>query len=200
MKILASPVVVWDSRARLWSEATFATGGSPWGLIRLKPALQDFAQRLVQAGSAGLQPVGERELRAARALVHRGLAHPRALQRNHHWDVEVVVPAHDRVPELYACLRSLTHTQVLVIDDNSFDAQAILRTTEEFGARLFVRSKNGGPARATRRSATSSVVKPDGRSRLRHDSLHWIEVEKGRVPYGPRSPIRGSAARETHLR
>ena len=148
MKILASPVVVWDSRARLWSEATFATGGSPWGLIRLKPALQDFAQRLVQAGSAGLQPVGERELRAARALVHRGLAHPRALQRNHHWDVEVVVPAHDRVPELYACLRSLTHTQVLVIDDNSFDAQAILRTTEEFGARLFVRSKNGGPAAA----------------------------------------------------
>lgn len=148
MNTHAAPVVVWDSRARLWSGAAFATGGSPWGLIRLKPALQDFAQRLVQAGRSGLQPVGERDLRAARALVHRGLAHPQTLQRSHQWDVEVVVPAHDRVPELVACLQSLADVPALVIDDNSVDAQAISRTTKECGARLFVRSKNGGPAAA----------------------------------------------------
>ena len=148
MQTHASPVVVWDRRARLWSGATFATGGSPWGLIRLKPALQDFAQRLVQAGSLGLRPVGERELRAARVLVHRGLAHPQILQRHQEWDVEVVVPAHDRVPELSACLRSLADSQVLVIDDKSADAESILRATQEFGARVFVCSINGGPAAA----------------------------------------------------
>jgi mycofactocin system glycosyltransferase len=146
MQTHGSPVVVWDSRARLWSGAAFATGGSPWGLIRLKPALQDFAQRLVQAGNSGLQPVGERDLRAARALVHRGLAHPQAQQRSHHWDVEVVVPAHDRVPELAACLQSLADARVLVIDDHSVDSEGITHATQEHGAQLFVRSKNGGPA------------------------------------------------------
>jgi len=146
MEAQAPPVVVWDSRARLWSGAAFATGGSPWGLIRLKPALQDFSQRLVKAGNAGLQPVGERDVRAARALVHRGLAHSKPHQRSHHWDVEVVVPAHDRVPELNACLRSLIDTQVLVIDDSSHDGEGIAYATQQCGAQLFVRAKNGGPA------------------------------------------------------
>lgn len=140
------PVVVWDRRARLWSGANFATGGSPWGLIRLKPALQDFAQQLVQAGSLGLQPVGERELRAARALVHRGLAHPKVPPRGQQWDLEVVVPAHDRVPELEGCLRSLADTRVLVIDDNSVDAVGIRKATQDCGTQLLVRSQNGGPA------------------------------------------------------
>jgi len=76
------------------------------------------------------------------------LAHPQAQQRSHQWDVEVVVPAHDRVPELAACLQSLADARVLVIDDHSVDIEGITHATQEHGAQLFVRSKNGGPAAA----------------------------------------------------
>lgn len=148
MTVEHSPVVVWDQRARLWSNATYATGGSPWGLIRLKPAMQAFAKELVAAGVQGLRPSGENDVRAARALVHRGLAHPRAQYRQHGWDLTVVVPAHDRVVELGDCLRSLHGTHVLVVDDCSDDAPSVAKVVGEHGATLTVRNSNGGPAAA----------------------------------------------------
>ena len=64
MTVENAPVVVWDQRARLWSSGSYATGGSPWGLIRLKPAMQGFAKELVAAGTAGLSPTSESEMRA----------------------------------------------------------------------------------------------------------------------------------------
>lgn len=156
MTVDHAPVVVWDQRARLWSNATFATGGSPWGLIRLKPAMQEFARSLVAAGSQGLRPSSESDMRAARALVHRGLAHPRVEHRQHSWDVAVVVPAHDRVVELDDCLRALHGAQVFVIDDCSDDAQAVGRVVGEQGAQLVVRHSNGGPAAARNTGIQSS--------------------------------------------
>ncbi len=143
-----APIVVWDQRARLWSSGSFATGGSPWGLIRLKPAMQGFAQELVASGSRGLRPTSESEMRAARALVHRGLAHPQSQQRQHQWDVEVVVPAHDRVDALDDCLRSLQGFRVLVIDDCSQDSSAVNEVVHQRDARVIVREVNGGPAAA----------------------------------------------------
>ncbi len=143
-----APVVVWDQRARLWSGGTYATGGSPWGLIRLKPQMQEFAQQLVAAGSRGLRPTNELQMRAARALVHRGLAHPQVAHRAHQWDLTVVVPAHDRVGELDDCLRSLHGLNVVVVDDCSEDADAVASVVTDQQARLVVRSMNGGPAAA----------------------------------------------------
>jgi len=157
MAIEYAPVVVWDQRARLWSNATYATGGSPWGLIRLKPALQEFARSLVATGPQGLRPTSESDMRAARALVHRGLAHPRVEHRHHSWDVTVVVPAHDRVVELDACLRALSGTQVFVVDDYSHDAQSVAEAVAKQGAQLVVRRSNGGPAAARNTGIESST-------------------------------------------
>ena len=153
-----APIVVWDQRARLWSSGTFATGGSPWGLIRLKPAMQGFAQELVAAGSAGLRPTSESEMRAARALVHRGLAHPQSQHRQHQWDVEVVVPAHDRVDALDDCLRSLQGFRVLVIDDCSQDSSAVTEVVHQCDARVIVREVNGGPAAARNEGIHSTTT------------------------------------------
>ncbi|MDN5798302.1 MAG: mycofactocin biosynthesis glycosyltransferase MftF [Intrasporangium sp.] len=139
--------VVWDRRARLSRDASFVTGGSPWGLARLAPPARGFARRLSDAGSLGVIPVDAAELRTADRLVERGLAHPRPRARPAR-DVVVVVPARDRPASLEACLASLAGLQVLVVDDASSEAARVERVAADHGARLERHAVNRGPASA----------------------------------------------------
>ncbi|HEU4674893.1 MAG TPA: glycosyltransferase, partial [Motilibacteraceae bacterium] len=153
--------VVWDVRAGLHPArgGCFATGGSPWRLVRLSPAAEPFVRRLRAAGAAGAVPDGRVEQAVAALLVDRGLAHP--LPQRAPVDVgqvTVVVPAHDRVPLLERCLAALSRcgVPVLVVDDASVDVDAVAAVAARHGARLLRQAVNRGPAAARNRGLAES--------------------------------------------
>lgn len=87
------------------------------------------------------------ERATADLLVERGIVHP-VVERRPAGRVAVVVPAHDRVVLLDACLGRLRGLDVLVVDDASSDPDAVRRVTEAHGARLIRHEVNQGPAAA----------------------------------------------------
>ncbi|HBJ73340.1 MAG TPA: mycofactocin system glycosyltransferase [Actinobacteria bacterium] len=64
------------------------------------------------------------------------------------WDITLVVPAHDRLPALDRCLKSLCGLHVLVVDDASQAKVAVANTAGFNRAKLVRRPVNGGPAAA----------------------------------------------------
>ncbi|UNX54224.1 mycofactocin biosynthesis glycosyltransferase MftF [Georgenia sp. TF02-10] len=140
--------VAWDRRARLRQGGEFVLGGAPWGVVRLTPPAQRFARRVRDAGPAGLVPAGPLERRAADLLLDRGIVHPVVAPRPAGPEVTVVIPAHDRLDLLEACLRGLGGLDVLVVDDASHDADGVRRLAERYGARLVRHPVNQGPGAA----------------------------------------------------
>ncbi len=127
-------------------------GGSPWEVTTLPRSVRPFAQRLFRAGRAGFvaETPGERE--AAIFLLDRGIADPLPIAKGPAADVEVVVPVYEHSDSLERCLASLAveGLPVTVVDDASPRAHAakIKKVAQKHGARLIVRSTNGGPGAA----------------------------------------------------
>ncbi|MCE0539305.1 mycofactocin biosynthesis glycosyltransferase MftF [Kineosporia rhizophila] len=143
-------------------------GGSPARLFRLNPAGQEAFSQL-RSGVVGTA--------AAAALARRfsdaGLVHPqrqglpaenegRPARRG---TVTVVVPVRDRAAELERCLAGLgageqeAVAEVIVVDDASHDPAAVAAVAQRHGARVIVRTVNGGPGPA-RNEALKQVGTP----------------------------------------
>ncbi|MFH5823744.1 mycofactocin biosynthesis glycosyltransferase MftF [Georgenia sp. AZ-5] len=140
--------VRWDRRARLRQGGAFVLGGAPWGVVRLTPAARDFARRVRDAGPRGLVPRDAVESRVADLLLERGIVHPLVTPRPGTARATVIVPAHDRLGLLDACLRSLRGLDVVVVDDASADAEGVRRLASAHGARLVRHAANAGPGAA----------------------------------------------------
>ncbi|WP_127125466.1 mycofactocin biosynthesis glycosyltransferase MftF [Georgenia sp. SYP-B2076] len=142
------PRVAWDRRARLRQGGAFVLGGAPWGVVRLSAPAQQFARRARDAGPTGLVPNGPVERRTADLLLERGIVHPVVAARPRAHRVTVIVPAHDRLDLLDACLSRLRGLDVVVVDDASRDADGVRRIADSHGARLVRHAANRGPGAA----------------------------------------------------
>lgn len=128
-------------------------GGSPLAVLRLSIP--------VDVATATSTKLIER-------LVDTGIAHPDpAVGPFTADDVTVVIPVHDDPVALAATLRGCAATlppatRVVVVDDASADAHAIIEAIEQHGTpatELFRRGRNGGPA-AARNTAWRHVTTP----------------------------------------
>jgi mycofactocin system glycosyltransferase len=140
--------LVRDRHTRTAQEVVW--GGSPLRLLRLTAAGASLARDLL----AGVPVCNERDGLLARRLLDAGLAHP--VPSVGAADLDVIVPARDRLPELDRCLVALAGLAVTVVDDGSHDDMADV--IGRHGARLVRRDVNGGPAAArnTGLAATSA--------------------------------------------
>jgi mycofactocin glycosyltransferase len=146
--------VVLDPASRVGADGTLVWGAVPWRLLRLTPAGgQTLA--LLRAG----EPVDDaRSAVLGRRLVDAGLAHPRPPCPLSSTDLDVVVPVHDDVAHLGACLGALAGLAVTVVDDGSADGLAVAAVAAAHGARV-VRRGCGGPA-AARNTGLASTRRP----------------------------------------
>ncbi|MCD5349713.1 mycofactocin biosynthesis glycosyltransferase MftF [Kineosporia mesophila] len=143
-------------------------GGSPARLFRLNPAGQEAFSQL-RSGVVGSPAASALARRFADAgVVHpvrQGLPQDDGRRPGRHGVVTVIVPVRDRSAELDRCLRGLSASsqqavaEVVVVDDASHDPQAVAAVARKHGARLLVRSVNGGPGPA-RNLALESVSTP----------------------------------------
>ena len=145
-----------DRSVRRFRDGTVLVGGHPGRLITLSAdgvAALDGLLRGAPA-SAGARQLAGRLVEAGMAhpLVGGSSAHPLVGGKAAHLspaDVTVVVPAHDRIDDLEACLASLSpESPPLVVDDGSADPSAVAELCSAHGARLLRRHVNGGPAAA----------------------------------------------------
>ena len=132
-------------------------GGSPWEVTLLPESVRPFARKLHAANRRGIVASTPQEREAAIYLLDKGIADPLpvapgSVTQGLATDVEIVVPVYGDAGPLERCLASLTDEgiPVTVVDDASpkADAARIKAVTEAAGARLVVRSKNGGPGGA----------------------------------------------------
>lgn len=127
-------------------------GGSPWEVTTLPRAMRPFAQRLFRSGRSGVIAETPAEREAAIFLLDRGIVDPLPIATGPATDVEVVVPVYKHSESLERCLASLAvdGLPVTVVDDASPRPHAakIKRAAKRHGARLIVRSENGGPGAA----------------------------------------------------
>jgi mycofactocin system glycosyltransferase len=119
-------------------------GGNPWRLMRLT----DTGKQRLAWLTSGADIDDVRAGVLARRLVDAGLAHPRPPAPMSPSEVDVVVPARDRVGRLNACLAALHGLAVTVVDDHSADGLAVAAVAAEHGARVVRRDDCGGPAAA----------------------------------------------------
>lgn len=122
-------------------------GGSPLRLLRLSPDGARYIGRWREGHPVG-SFAAERAL--ARRLVACGLCHPLpepvACDR---LQLEVVVPARDRVAGLRRCLAGLAGSHaVVVVDDGSRDRAAVAEVCSLYGARVIWHDRPLGPAAA----------------------------------------------------
>jgi mycofactocin system glycosyltransferase len=136
--------VTLDGSVRRLSDGSWF-GGSPARIFRLTPAGQ-AAWAELRTGPVASKAAGV----LARRLTDAGLAHPRPPEPGRAPDVTVVIPVYDRVEKLLPCLAAVAADghPIVLVDDASRDPDAVARAAERFGARLVVRSTNGGPAAA----------------------------------------------------
>lgn len=127
-------------------------GGSPWQLTVLPNTVRPFAQKLFAAHRNGISAATKTEQEAAVWLLDRGIADPLPIAKGAVDDVEVVVPVYRDTEALEDCLASLAPQglKVTVVDDASPkpDAARIKRIAKKYGAKLIVRSTNGGAGAA----------------------------------------------------
>jgi mycofactocin system glycosyltransferase len=121
--------------------ANLVAGGSPWRLVRLAPATASTMDKAAR----GL-PVPPDA--AARALVERGLLHPRPAARPGPHDVTVVIPVYGRADALGRCLQSLRGLDIIVVDDGTPGPSPVRPVAEAAGARYLRLAENRGPAAA----------------------------------------------------
>ncbi len=119
-------------------------GGSPARIMRLtdtgRACLDALDEGPIQTRQAGV---------LARRLTDANAAQPQPPALVGSVDVTVVIPVKDRVELLDQCLTALGHRYpVLIVDDASDDSAAVAGVARSHGARLVVRSVNGGPAAA----------------------------------------------------
>ena len=137
-----------DRAASFYGGGRVVTGGSPWGVARIKDAALPQLAALRRAGRHGLTPDTAVGRALARQLLDRGLAHPVPPARGGPHPVTVVVPAYGRTAELARCLDALRGLEVIVVDDCSPDPAAVRAISEAHGARLVRHAVNRGPAAA----------------------------------------------------
>lgn len=130
-----------DAR-QLTEDAWF--GGSPARVLRLtaagRTAWDELATGPVRSPAAAA---------LARRLTDIGFAHPRPPAPAAPPDVTVVIPVRDRAAALGRCLAGLGRRYpVVVVDDGSHDPRAVAEVTARHGAKLLVRTENGGPGAA----------------------------------------------------
>jgi mycofactocin glycosyltransferase len=145
--------LVLDPSVRVLEDGRVLLGGTPGRLLTLSDEGVDALGALFGAG-----PTNDAARRLGRRLVDAGMAHPRprgpAAPASVARRVSVVIPVLDRPEALADCLASLRRSDeggalsVVVVDDGSTDPAAIEEVCGRFGARLVVRSDNGGPAAA----------------------------------------------------
>jgi mycofactocin glycosyltransferase len=142
-----------DPGARTLADGTVVTGGYPTRVLRLSPA----GARHVAGWWSGTPVSGNSKARAlARRLLDTGIAHPvlDGLPSAGLPEVTVVIPVRDRHDELARCLAGLADAgvahapRVIVVDDGSGDAAAIMSVAARAGASVLRRPVNGGPAAA----------------------------------------------------
>lgn len=119
-------------------------GGSPARIMRLtevgRACLDALAERPIQTRQAGV---------LARRLTDANAAQPQPPTLVGPVDVTVVIPVKDRAELLDQCLNALGRRYpVLIVDDASDTPAAVAEVVRSHGARLVVRSVNGGPAAA----------------------------------------------------
>jgi len=157
--------VVLDPRTASWRGDRLVMGGSPWRVVRLSAPARDLVGRLRAAGESGLVLGGPTAVAAANLLVDRGFVHPVATPRPVGRDeVAVVVPVYlpaGRTPAgLGACLASIgPGADVVVVDDASPDAGAVVAVAAAHGARLLRHDVNAGPA-AARNTGLAATTAP----------------------------------------
>ncbi|MCT2588286.1 mycofactocin biosynthesis glycosyltransferase MftF [Actinophytocola gossypii] len=144
-------VVLDDATRRLTEDSWF--GGSPARIVRMTPAGR-AAWAELSAGPVASTAAGV----LARRLTDVGLAHPRPPEAAEAPDVTVVIPVYGRVDKLHRCLSAVAEEgyPVVLVDDGSPDADEVARAARRFGARLVVRSVNGGPAAARNTGVAAS--------------------------------------------
>jgi len=165
--------LVADVRTRV-HRGGLATGGSPWGVVKLGPVAARLLHRSLRAGPAGAV--------AADRLLDRGLVHPVVPRRTsgRRRAACVVVPAYGRADLLDRCLASLAldgpddpavpgcpdhgagscgRLDVLVVDDAS-PTDEVSQVAAARGTRWVRHAHNRGPgaARNTGRDATQAPV------------------------------------------
>lgn len=174
--------LAWTTGVALRS-GKIAIGGSPWEVTTLPRRIRPFAQKLFTAGRSGIVSSTNAEQEAAIYLLDRGIADPLPVADRTVDDIEIVIPVHRHAQSLERCLASLVveGLSVTVVDDASpsADAAKIKKAAVTHGARLIVRTRNGGPgeARSTGFEATyapfiafldaDTIASPDWASRLR---------------------------------
>jgi len=127
-------------------------GGSPWALTTLPDEVLALATRLHELGRVGAFVTTPEEKRAAVYLLDRGIIDPVPRGDAPVDDVEIVIPVYRNWDSLDRCLESLAgeNLPIVVVDDASPEpfATSIRDVVESHGARLIVRSENGGPGAA----------------------------------------------------
>ncbi len=158
-----------DRSLRRFRAGTVLAGGHPGRVVTLTAAGASALDALVAGGTPDAATAD-----LAGRLVRSGMAHPRPPAQVAGGrpatiptvtgrpatlpTVTVVVPVRDRVGALDRCLASVgTDVPVVVVDDGSSDPDAVAALCARRGARLVVRTVNGGPA-AARNDAVAAVT------------------------------------------
>jgi mycofactocin system glycosyltransferase len=139
--------LVLDRSLRRFRGGTILAGGHPGRVLTLSTAGATALDDLLTGGAAHADAAG-----LAGLLVETGMAHPRPPEtsdRERGHSVAVVVPVRDRPDDLDRCLASIgSDHPVVVVDDASHDPAAVAAVAKAHGAKLVVRTQNGGPGRA----------------------------------------------------
>ncbi len=151
--------LVLDRTVRRFRGGRVLVGGHPGRILQLTGDGAELVATLVAKGVTS-HDGGE----LGRRLVRAGMAHPLpphgAGSGPRPDEVTVVVPARDRPELLERCLASLGDTgPVVVVDDASDDPDPVAAVCRRHGARLLVRTENGGPG-AARNQAIAATTSP----------------------------------------
>ena len=164
--------LVRDRNTRTARDGSVLWGGTPVRLMRVTPAGAALAGDLLN----GVPICNERDGLLARRLLDAGLAHP--VPPDGALELEVVVPACDRLSELERCLVALSGLSVTVVDDGSNDPAGVASVVARHRARLVSRECNGGPAAArnsgTAATSASVIAFVDSDAVVRSDALHRL--------------------------
>lgn len=120
--------------------------GDAGTLLRLRPAA---VEHLDADGVVRVEDATTRTL--ARVLLDRGMAEPRwpdSVSPSRTDDITLVIPVRDRAPEVDRLLTRAVGVRAIVVDDGSFDPEALRAVCERHGARVLRHELSRGPAAA----------------------------------------------------
>lgn len=140
-----------DGRITFFDAGRIVLGGTPRRLSRLGKPAQELMARLRRAGPDGLMVCTESELKVARVLMDRGLAHPLPPSPGlvaERAEVEIVVPTRGRVTQVERLLGALDRPGVVVVDDATEAEDELAAAVERHQGRLVRHTVNTGPAGA----------------------------------------------------